>query len=213
MTSSDTSEATTPEPNVLVLDLAGVVFRFEHPHRLQVIAEASGLSPEEVHERFWGSGFSARCDAGDFTLAEARAYLREHLPWEGSDEDLDSLWCSAYWPDDDVVAIVASSGLALAGFTNSGPIEDEWMRAHYPDIFALLGTTWFAHTLHVNKPAPAAYEAVAEGLSRSAAQIAFIDDSQKNVDGAHAVGWQADLYTGPESLKDSLRKWFGLEQS
>ena len=205
-------EPGTPEvhraPTILVLDLAGVVFHFEHSHRLEIMAKETGLSAEEVDQRFWGSGFSAACDAGEYSLDEALAYLRSHMAWNGTDADLEALWCSAYWPDEEVIAKITSYGVPLAGFTNNGPIEDHWMRETYPEIFTLLGHTWFAHTLKVNKPAAAAYEAVARGLNRRPAEIAFIDDSQKNVDGALAAGWHADLYSDPDALDASIYRWF-----
>ncbi len=95
-------EPGTPEaqraPTILVLDLAGVVFHFEHSHRLETMAKETGLSAEEVDQRFWGSGFSAACDAGENSLDEALAYLRSHMEWNGTDADLEALWCSAYWP-------------------------------------------------------------------------------------------------------------------
>ena len=48
-------EPGTPEvhraPTILVLDLAGVVFHFEHSHRLEIMAKETGLSAEEVDQK------------------------------------------------------------------------------------------------------------------------------------------------------------------
>ncbi|TIX30672.1 MAG: HAD family phosphatase, partial [Mesorhizobium sp.] len=43
------------------------------------------------------------------------------------------------------------------------------------------------------------------GLEPSA--TLFIDDSQKNVDGARAAGWQSVLFTDAETLKTDLERY------
>ena len=44
------------------------------------------------------------------------------------------------------------------------------------------------------KPAREIFDAVAAEIGFPPAEILFVDDSQKNVDGARAAGWQAALY-------------------
>ena len=44
------------------------------------------------------------------------------------------------------------------------------------------------------KPAREIFDAVAAEIGFPGAEILFVDDSQKNVDGARAAGWQAALY-------------------
>jgi 2-haloacid dehalogenase len=39
----------------------------------------------------------------------------------------------------------------------------------------------------------------------------FIDDSQKNVDGARAAGWQAVLFTNAKALEQDLER-FGVDR-
>src|SRR6266480_7201320 len=62
---------------VLLLDLGGVLFGFDHRHRLNVLGECLGLPPGRVDELLWQSGFSAGCDAGRYRDAAAvRAQIR-----------------------------------------------------------------------------------------------------------------------------------------
>jgi hypothetical protein len=44
---------------VLLVDLGGVLFSFDHEHRLDVLGECLGLPPGRVDELLWRSGFSA----------------------------------------------------------------------------------------------------------------------------------------------------------
>lgn len=49
---------------------------------------------------------------------------------------------------------------------------------------------------HVNicKPDPAIYEICRERMGMEAGRLLFFDDTQKNVDAARALGWQAERY-------------------
>lgn len=49
-------------------------------------------------------------------------------------------------------------------------------------------------TMGLMKPDPEIYAAVAESLALTGSHIAFIDDKQKNIDGAVNAGWHAHLW-------------------
>lgn len=56
------------------------------------------------------------------------------------------------------------------------------------------------------KPDRAIYDHHAAAFGLDAAATLFIDDSQKNVDGAKAAGWQAVLFTDVGALEQDLRR-------
>ena len=112
---------------VLLVDLGGVLFSFDHGHRLTVLGQCLGLPPGRVDELLWQSGFSADCDAGRYRDAAAvRAQIRRITGYAGPDERLDAAWCSAFWPDPDVTGLLARHPGGRRGvFTNNGPLEEE----------------------------------------------------------------------------------------
>jgi 2-haloacid dehalogenase len=55
------------------------------------------------------------------------------------------------------------------------------------------------------KPDRAIYERHAATFGLEPSATIFIDDSQKNVDGAKAAGWQAVLFTGADRLERDLQ--------
>jgi len=93
---------------LLLVDLGGVLFSFDHEHRLDVLGQCLRLPPRRVDELLWQSGFSASCDAGRYRDAAAvRAQVRRITGYAGPDEDLDTAWCSAFRPDPDVTRLLA----------------------------------------------------------------------------------------------------------
>jgi 2-haloacid dehalogenase len=59
------------------------------------------------------------------------------------------------------------------------------------------------------KPDRGIYDLHAESFGLDPAATIFIDDSQKNVDGAKAVGWQAVLFQNAKALEEDLER-FGI---
>jgi HAD superfamily hydrolase (TIGR01509 family) len=191
----------------LVVDLGGVLFHFDHSHRLDLLSRASGLPPDQIHALLWESGFSADCDEGRYgSAAEVRAHIRAAVGLAGSDDELDEVWCSAYRPDETVLETLdrRREGIALAVFTNNGPLEEEVLTGRYPAAFAASERLFFSHRLGCRKPDPAAFSAVAAHLGAEGGDILFVDDSPRNVAAARASGWRAVTFDSPEDLARAL---------
>ena len=194
--------------NVLLVDLGGVLFTFDHPHRLRELGHCLGLSPERADELLWQSGFSADCDAGRYPDAAAvRAQVREITGYTGTDMGLDAAWCSAFHPDRQVIGLLSArreQGWRYGVFTNNGPLEEEVLTRLYPAAFEMFTDRFFCHRLVANKPDPAVYEQVTELLATSPGDIRFVDDGTDNVDAASRCGWTAVRYRRLSDLEDLL---------
>ncbi|HEY0998432.1 MAG TPA: HAD-IA family hydrolase [Streptosporangiaceae bacterium] len=187
---------------VLLVDLGGVLFSFDHGHRLNVLGECLGLPPGRVDELLWQSGFSAACDAGRYRDAAAvRAQVRRITGYADADEHLDTAWCSAFRPDPGVIEVLTPHRGGQRGvFTNNGPLEEEVLTRLYPDVFGLFEHLFFCWRLTANKPDPAVYRQVTALLGGPPGQISFADDSAGNVETALACGWNAVRYRSPGDL-------------
>jgi HAD superfamily hydrolase (TIGR01509 family) len=191
---------------VVLLDLGGVLFSFDHEHRLDVLGGCLGLPAGRVDELLWQSGFSGDCDAGRYPgAAQVRAEVRRITGYTGPDETLDDAWCSAFRPDPAVVSLLAGHPAAGLGvFTNNGPLEEQVLTRRYPDVFAPFGHVFFCWRLAANKPEPAVYRQVASLLGVPPDQIGFADDGADNVDAARRCGWHAVHYGAPGDLEALL---------
>jgi FMN phosphatase YigB (HAD superfamily) len=183
--------------NVLLVDLGGVLFTFDHPYRLRVLGQCLTLAPDHVDTLLWKSGFSADCDAGRYPDAAAvRAEIRKITGYTGTDADLDAAWCSAFRPDQQVLGLLSErrGSLRYGVFTNNGPLEEEVLTRMYPDAFGIFADRFFCHRLVANKPDPAVYRQVTDLLGVPPERIRFVDDGADNVDAANRCGWTAAEY-------------------
>lgn len=76
----------------------------------------------------------------------------------------------------------------------------------FPRIFGLLDGYLISHQVHLLKPHREIFEAFCKKFEVKSDECVFIDDKQKNIDGAKAVGMQAILFKGAKQLKADLGK-------
>jgi glucose-1-phosphatase len=188
----------------MLIDLGGVLFHFDHRRRLAALGDVLGRPAAEVDALFWGSGFSARCDAGAYrSAADVRDHIRAASGYRGDDTGLDLAWCSAYSPNEPLVARIA--GLARDGrrfgvLTNNGPLEEAVLPRLHPAAFAPFAWRIFSHRLGVRKPEPAAFGRAGDLIGLPPDRLALLDDSEANAAAARRAGWRAIRYRGPEDL-------------
>jgi putative hydrolase of the HAD superfamily len=85
-----------------------------------------------------------------------------------------------------------------------------YMRPRFPWLAQFDHLTWSCE-LGVVKPDPAIYLHTVKKLGVSPDKALFIDNLQKNVEGAEAVGLQAALFENVEQLQNDLqRRGFAL---
>lgn len=94
---------------------------------------------------------------------------------------------------------LAADGAGLALLSNAPHAVAAAIRS--TDWGALFAQLVFSCETGVLKPGPAAYRAVAAPASG----VLFFDDRPANVDGARAVGWAGQLWTGPAHARRVLR--------
>ena len=78
-------------------------------------------------------------------------------------------------------------------------------RGRFPFLDKPRGVT-VSGEIRVIKPDRAIYDHHVKAFGLQPAATLFIDDSQKNVDGAKAAGWQAVLFTGTDQLEADLAR-------
>jgi putative hydrolase of the HAD superfamily len=191
----------------VVVDLGGVLFAFDHAHRLRQLADACAMPADRVDELLWRSGFVADADSGSYPdAAQVRDRIRALTGFAGSNEQLDVMWCSAFRPDHRVrEALERHHGArSLTLFTNNGPLEEEALPRLYPEMFERFGQLLFSCRLGHRKPDPTAFVAASRRMGVRPAAILFIDDSQANIDAARESGWDAVRFRGPETIEHAL---------
>jgi len=192
----------------LLLDLAGVLCRFDSAARLERLAAVSGLKTPKVDERLYGSGIVDQCDRGELDAASIRGVLREQLGLDCDDLELARLWALAFTPDDEVLAVIddVAPGVTRTLLTNNDALLRDTLPLVLPAVHARIAVPLFSATTRATKPSPAAYAAALAVLGAAPADVLFVDDSESNIDGARRMGIAAVHFTSAESLRSELTR-------
>jgi putative hydrolase of the HAD superfamily len=194
----------------LLLDLAGVLCRFDSAARIDRLAEVCGLPHDEVEARLYGSGLVDSCDRGELGSAAMREVLRDKLDLTGrtdlDDRRLTELWASAFTPDEEVLGVVdlVRPGVTRSLLTNNDALLRDALPFVLPAVHARIALPLFSASTRATKPSPAAYTSALALLGCEPEAALFVDDSERNVAGAARVGIRAVRFTDASGLRDAF---------
>ena len=186
--------------NVLVpWDPAGIEARALGRARV----EAEGFVPPLRGNPVW-----IAVNRGELSLEEAKArYVAEQGFAAG---DIDALWealFAAFPLITDTRAMMdelKEAGYRLFAITDNVHEVVAHLKQEY-DFFDLFEAAAVSAELGVLKPDPRIYRWLLDAGGIEASESVFLDDVQRNVDGAKAVGMEARLFTTATTAREDLR--------
>lgn len=190
----------------VIFDFGNVICLPVAPEKIARAAADCGLSVD----RFWQAFWTPRLDY-DAGLLEPAAFWNAAASAAGTRFDAALLPTLIrheieFWNcfDGRVLAWIdalRASNIRTALLSNLPRVLGEALRAA-PGFLEHFDHVTFSYELRMVKPASGIYGHAVNGLDIAPAEALFLDDKQANVDGALAVGLQAELFT---TWEDFLR--------
>jgi 2-haloacid dehalogenase len=191
---------------VVVFDLGNVVIPWDRRGALARFVD----DPDEV-ERLAAEVFdleaNVHLDRGS-TIEDVRAVMEERHPGHGWVVDGyvrhfrhslgDTVPGTAALIDE-----LVGAGVRCVGLSNWSAICFDGIPDAYPVLRRLEGIV-ISGEEGVCKPEPEIYRRCEVRFGFGANDALFFDDSAPNVDGARAVGWDAELFTTPEAARNAV---------
>ncbi|MEO1274987.1 MAG: HAD family phosphatase [Pseudomonadota bacterium] len=195
-------------PKTVVFDVGQVLLRWDPMPVLEdILGGPAALAA--FHEKVDFPAFHGERDRGR-TAAEAVADMERLAPeFAAAIGTLYARWIDTIpFAIEESVAVfkkLEAAGLPVYGITNFP--DEEWQRTipAYPFLGRFTDVVVSGAEKMV-KPDPAIYELLLERNGLAAESCVFIDDTQKNIDGARAVGMDAIHFTDPCVLAPALRE-------
>lgn len=97
-------------------------------------------------------------------------------------------------------------GIDVTALTNWATDTYAEAKARFPVFSRFRGTTVSGH-VGLIKPDAAIYRHHMDAFGLSPAHTLFFDDNPANVDAARTVGWNAEQYVSPDTLRADLRRY------
>jgi HAD superfamily hydrolase (TIGR01509 family) len=197
---------TETRATIVVFDIGNVLLRWD-PRLLYRKLFADEAEVEWFLQEVCSPSFNLELDGGR-SFSEAVAELTDRFPNYAKEiHAYDERWLettSGLIADSiEILEKLRQNGVRNYAITNFSAEKFSIVRAIFPALDAFDGIVVSGEE-YVVKPDPAIYRLLLDRYGLAAADCLFIDDSAKNVAGAHAVGMQAHLFESASGLHAEL---------
>lgn len=90
--------------------------------------------------------------------------------------------------------------------SNTNEIHLDWLHLHYP-LVKKFTRLYASHEIHMRKPYPGIYRAVAEDVGIQPREMVFFDDMHANVKGAIRAGMDAHVFESADQLLTVMKSF------
>lgn len=195
----------------IIFDLGGVLIDIDANRTIEAF-RVLGL-PDLIKPGGWGYHHAVFLDMekGLLSNEEFRDGIRALLPNPVSDEDIDRAWCAIMidFPEERIELLhKLRSRYNIYLFSNTNAIHIDHFRALFKKKFGypmsdLFVMEYFSNEMKLRKPALESYLYVLNDAEISPAETLFIDDLDKNSEGARQAGMYA-VWLSPETDLNSI---------
>jgi glucose-1-phosphatase len=184
---------TQPRGLLFIFDMDDVLYDYDWRARRSALIEHTGLTGEQLWDRWWGAGHEDRAETGDPDTADG--YLERFNLALGATLTAEQ-WLqtrrSAMTVRPEALAAVARAAELgqVTLLTNNGALVHEHLAATLaPELVEHFGADLFASSHYgARKPEALVFERVLESYGVDADHAFFADDLIENVEGARKLG-------------------------
>lgn len=193
-------------PSIVLFDLGDVLARFDPAPRWAEYARRSGLTPAEVLERLSTDDFWRDTDRGRYSADQMDRRICELLGCAFTRAELLRLQAAAFAVRPEVLRIAqrVATRTRVGILTNNAPLLEQALPIHLPELARAFDPILYSFEFGHVKPERALFEAVTARLALAPREIFFVDDQERHVAAARAVGWSALRFESAEQLERSL---------
>lgn len=175
------------------------------------VAGRSGVPVERVRDSYFRH--VRQLEVGAWSLDQFWAVLQQETGAALPYAEFEALYLGSIADHAPMYATLAAlpAGVRVGLLSNNYPVVSTHLRAD--PRFARFDALVFSNELGHKKPAPESFAALETAMQRPAAQTAFVDDVQENIDAANAAGFHGILYhhEAHAAFEQALAAWLGLD--
>jgi FMN phosphatase YigB (HAD superfamily) len=193
---------------LFIFDMDDVLYDYDWSARMAGMTRMTGLSLEELRERWWTPEGEIAAEAGGF--ASGADYLEALGAALGTPVD-EAEWvrvrAEAMTPRPGCLAAVrrAAEFGVVTLLTNNGVLTADHLPTFAPELVDIFGDHLLTSSHYgARKPDPLVFERVLEAYDVPAGDAFFADDMPENIAGARSVGITAHLYASPGELLEAI---------
>ncbi len=196
-----------PEIKAVIFDLGNVLLNFNARKSAKRFAKACKVSFNEVWEHFFISPTEKAYTRGEITCKEFYEHSVQALKIPVSFEVFSHYWNDIFWENKGMEAVLKKlkKNYPLYLISNTNKLHFDHIKKNFK-ILRHFKKTFPSHEVGHRKPEPQIYKKVLKAVKLKPQHTVFVDDVEKFVVGAKAVGMHAVQFKTPARLIRDLRK-------
>jgi epoxide hydrolase-like predicted phosphatase len=192
----------------IIFDLGGVLVRTVDVTPRERLASRLGMDRSALEDFIFGGASGDRAQKGEINLSQHWENLASRLGF--SVQQVKDL-VDEFFAGDALDTALVDYVRTLHGHYKTALLSNAWddtrqaivERWHIDDAFDEL---IISSELGIVKPDPRIFQLVLDKLGVTANQAVFVDDMQRNVDGARRVGLEGICFQNPQQMKLDLER-------
>lgn len=200
--------------DLFVFDLGNVILPFDHRPIATKLHERSignGVwTPQKIFDDLfdYANGIINRYEEGLTSSVEFYLEIRNRYHLGLSYEEFKEIWNNIFRDNPEVnelIVYLKAKGHPVFILSNTNELHFSHIIERYPIVHAV--DDWIlSFEVGAKKPDKRIYGAIFEKADVKGERILFIDDMERNVAAARALGMQGIVYTNPADLWDAVRR-------
>jgi len=191
----------------IAFDLGNLLFRVDHGPAWQQTRAHTLLGEEELFRRFYGSGDMIECLMGSLDDHVFFGRLAQELEYTGGVDQLIGIWQGVFAPIPERLALLAEleRDYEIGVISNISRFQSDHLERQFPWLQQYRSVTYSWRCGYL-KPRPEIFVRSLECSGHEPGQCLFIDDQQRHVEAAEALGWHGLHVALEDDLRASLRQ-------
>lgn len=190
-------------------DLGNVLLFFSHRRAAEQLARLAECSADEVWQFAYASDVNHRCDASRMSAHEFCDLFRQQFGVTHDDATIRhaaSDIFTANTPMIETLTQLKQAGCRIGVLSNTCDMHVEWLveQRRFPPLPEVFDEHVYSYRERLMKPERSIYELAARRAGVAPSEVFYVDDLEANVLGARAAGFDAVVYTSPESFRAAL---------
>lgn len=202
---SKTSEQDATPVKVLVFDMGHVFVDFDWSAVCKGFMDRAGMNSEQFKEVLAFVGTLGYEDGRIMTEGFVKA-LNEKLSTELTVDEFEAMWNFGFHENAEMAALLTELGKSYPLYLLSNTNESHYgflsrnfnVERHFKELI-------LSYKVGLAKPDKRIYEEVIKRSGHAAAEHLFVDDLERNIQGALSTGMRAIRFVGIDDLKNNLR--------
>ncbi|MDR1695678.1 MAG: HAD family phosphatase [Endomicrobium sp.] len=194
----------------VVFDLGQVIFNFDLSKFIKSFAKkipGNGLTDiNKIISDYSQTAFLY--ETGKISSSEFYDILVRKTGYTGSFNEFSIIWNNIFRLNCETLEVIADlrqSECALAVLSNTNELHFEYLKAGYPEVFALFDKFFLSYEMKERKPDDGIFKKVIEYYGAEPQALFFTDDLEGNVQAAKRNGMTAYRFTAALNLRENLK--------